>query len=124
MFEEISLDASVSVYKSILNIKTNATMKKEEFKQKTIEVINELADYITTLEDKTEEIADDAKEEYRERLEKLKGMKKDLSDKLEEYGLIADSKWDVVKESATNFFSAVSDAWKENFDKVAHSFKK
>ena len=58
-------------------------MKKEEFKQKTIDVINELADYISTLEDKAGEVAEEAKEEYRARLDKLKEMKENLSAKLE-----------------------------------------
>lgn len=99
-------------------------MKKEEFKQKTLDVVNELADYITKLEEKAGEIAEDAKEEYQERLENLKEIKNNLSAKLEEYEQVADSKWDIVKESATNFFASVADAWKENYGKVADSFKK
>ncbi|SFL25136.1 hypothetical protein SAMN05216357_11659 [Porphyromonadaceae bacterium KH3CP3RA] len=99
-------------------------MKKEEFKQKTYDVLNELADYITKLEDKAGEIAEDAKEEYRERLKNLKEIKNNLSAKLEEYEQVADSKWDVVKDSAVNFFASVADAWKENFGKVADAFKK
>ena len=99
-------------------------MKKDEFKQKTVDVINELADYITKLEEKAEELAEDAKEEYSERLDKLKEMKDNLSAKLAEYEQVADTKWDVVKESAGNFFTTVSDAWKENFDKIADAFRK
>ena len=99
-------------------------MKKDEFKQKTHDVLNELADYISKLEDKAGEIAEEAKEEYRERLENLKEIKNNLSVKLEEYEQIADSKWDVVKESAINFFASVADAWKENFGKVTDAFKK
>ena len=37
-------------------------MKKEEFKQKTYAVLEELSDYIAKLEDKAGEIAEDAKE--------------------------------------------------------------
>lgn len=99
-------------------------MKKEEFRQKTYEVVNELADYISKLEEKAGEIAEDAKEEYADRLEKLKEMKDNLSAKLEEYEQIADSKWDVVKESAGSFFTSVAGAWKENYDKVVDAFKK
>ncbi|RNC65728.1 hypothetical protein [Proteiniphilum sp. X52] len=99
-------------------------MKKEEFKQKTYDVLNELADYITKLEDKAGEIAEDAKEEYQARLENLKEIKNNLSAKLEEYEQVADSKWDVVKDSAISFFASVADAWKENFGKVAEAFKK
>jgi phage-related tail protein len=92
-------------------------MKKEEFKQKTRNILKELADCISKLED-------EAKEEYRERLENLKEIRNNLAAKLEEYELTADSKWDVVKESAANFFASVGDAWKENFGNVADAFKK
>lgn len=99
-------------------------MKKEEFKQKTHNVLDELADYISKLEEKAGDVAEDAKEEYRERLESLKEMKENLSSKIAEYEDIAETKWDIVKESAGNFFSAVSDAWKDNYSKVAEAFKK
>jgi hypothetical protein len=80
------------------------TMKKEEFKQKTNEVIDELAEAIS--------------------LNKLRALRDSLSSKLEEYDKVADSKWDVVKESAGNFFASVASAWKENFGKVSDAFKK
>jgi ElaB/YqjD/DUF883 family membrane-anchored ribosome-binding protein len=99
-------------------------MRKEEFKQKTHEVLDELSDYIARLEDKADDIAEDAKEEYREQLEKLRGIKENLSSKLDEFESVADGKWDVVKESAGNFFASVADSWKENFGKVAETFKK
>jgi len=99
-------------------------MGKEEFKQKTYDLLNELGDYITKLEDRAGDIADEAKEEYYERLKSLKEIRDNLSAKLEEYEQVADSKWDVVKESTGNFFASVGDAWKENFGKVADAFKK
>lgn len=99
-------------------------MKKEEFKQKTHDLLDELADFISKLDDKASEIADDAKEEYREHLETLKEIRNDLSSKLDEYEKVADTKWDVVKESAGSFFASVTEAWKENFGKVSDSFKK
>lgn len=99
-------------------------MKKEEFKQKTNDVLNELADYISGLEDKAGEIAEDAREGYRERLDNLKGIRDNLSSKLEEYENIADNKWDIVKESAVSFFATVSESWKENFGKIADTLKK
>ena len=99
-------------------------MKKEEFKQKTYAVLEELSDYIAKLEDKAGEIAEDAKEEYREQLEKLKGVKENLSSKLDEFENVSDSKWDVVRESAASFLATVSDAWKENYGKVADALKK
>jgi len=99
-------------------------MKKEEFKQKTRDVLDELTDYISKLEDKAGEIADDAQEEYRNQLDNLKGIRDNLSAKLDEYENIADSKWDVVKDSAGNFFASVAESWKENLGKVTDAFKK
>ena len=100
------------------------TMKKEEFKQKTNEVIDELAEAISKLEARAGEIAEDAREDYKEQLNKLRALRDSLSSKLEEYDKVADSKWDVVKESAGNFFASVASAWKENFGKVSEAFKK
>lgn len=99
-------------------------MKREEFKHKTRELLNELIDYISKLEDKAGEIADEARDAYRERIDYLKDVKDRLSSKLEEYENIADGKWDVVRDSAADFFVSVSDAWKENYAKVADAFKK
>jgi hypothetical protein len=99
-------------------------MKKEEFKQKAHDVLDELVEYIAKLENKAGEIAEDAKEEYREQLDNLKGIRDNLSTKLEEYESIADSKWDVIKESAGSFFASVGESWKENYTKVAEAFKK
>ena len=99
-------------------------MKKEEFKQKTRELLNELADYISGLEDRAGEIAEDAKEAYRERVDNLKDIRNNLSTKLEEYEDMADGKWEVIKESAADFFASVSESWKENFGKISDAFKK
>ncbi len=99
-------------------------MRKEEFKQKTYQVIDELAETISKLEARAGEIAEDAKEEYKEQLDRLRELRDSLSAKMEEYDKITDGKWDVVKESAGNFFATVADAWKENFGKVTDAFKK
>lgn len=99
-------------------------MKRDEFRQKTRKVLDELGDYIAELENKAGEITDEAKGEYYKRLEKLKEIKHNLSAKLEEYEQVADSRWDVVKESANSFFGSVAEAWKENYGKVADAFKK
>lgn len=111
-------------YTEIYHSKKSVIMRKEEFKRKTRDVLNELAEYIDRLESKAGEIAEDAKEEYQEQLLKLKDIRENLSNKLDEYEKIADTKWDVVKESAGNFFSSVGDAWKENYAKVSEAFKK
>lgn len=99
-------------------------MNKEEFKQKTRNLMNELTNSIIKLEDKAGEITDDARETYQEQLDNLKGIRDNLASKMEEYENIADSKWDVVKESAGNFFASVSESWKENFGNVTDAFKK
>lgn len=99
-------------------------MKKDEFKERTHKVLNELADYIEKLEIKANEIADDAKQEYREQLNRLKEIRDSLASKLKEYELLTDDKWGVLRESASDFFSTVSKSWKENYEKVADSFRK
>lgn len=99
-------------------------MKKEEFKQKTHKVLDDLVDHIEKLELKADEIADDAKEEYHKQLDNLKGIRDNLSSKLEEYEAIADSKWDIIKDSAGKFFETVSESWKDNFATVSEAFKK
>ena len=99
-------------------------MKKDEFKQKAYQVLNDLADYINKLDQKADEIADDAKEEYREQLDNLKGIRDNLASKLQEYENVADGKWEVIRESASDFFNTVSESWKENYEKVTDAFKK
>lgn len=99
-------------------------MRKEEFKQKMHQIVDELAARIDKLEQRADEIADDAKQEYREQLDNLKGIRDNLSSKLEEYESIADSKWEVVRESAGDFFTSVAEAWIENYERVANAFKK
>lgn len=99
-------------------------MKKAEFKQKAHDVLDELIEYIDKLESKAEEIADDAKEEYSQQLNNLKEIRDNLSGKLDEYEKVADTKWDVVKNSATEFFANVSEVWKESYTKIANTFKK
>lgn len=100
------------------------TMKKDEFKQKAYQVLNELADYIDKLDQKADDIADDAKEEYREQLDNLKGIRDNLTAKLREYEGVADSKWEVIRESAGDFFASVSEAWKDSYEKVSETFRK
>lgn len=99
-------------------------MKKDEFKQRAYQILDELAAYIDKLDQKADEIADDAKQEYREQLDNLKGIRDNLASKLKEYEAKADCKWDVIRDSADDFFSTVADSWKENFEKVAQAFRK
>lgn len=99
-------------------------MKKDEFKSKAKNVLDQVVDRISELEGKINYVAEDLKEEYFKQIENLRDIRDNLSSKLDKYDNIADNKWDVVKESASNFFSSVSEAWKENYDKVAEAFKK
>jgi F0F1-type ATP synthase membrane subunit b/b' len=99
-------------------------MKKEEFKNKAQSVLDELSSRIDEMETRANEIADDAKEEYYKQLDNLKELKSQLSTKLDEFDKIADSKWDVVKESAGEFFNSVSSDWKESYAKIVDAFKK
>lgn len=99
-------------------------MKKDEFIRKTHELIDELSEHIDNLELKADEIKDDAKAEYAEQIENMKNLRDKLSSKLGEYECIADTKWDVIKESAGNFFEDVVKSWKENFSNASEAFRK
>ena len=99
-------------------------MEKEEFKQKINGIIDELADRINELETKADTIKDNAKEEYAKQLDNLKELKDKLSTKMDEYETLGEGKWEVVKNSASEFLGAVSTAWKEGYAKVADAFKK
>ena len=99
-------------------------MKKDDFKQKTHELLDELKEFIDNMEQKADEIAEDAKEGYYAQLNNIKGIRDNLAAKLEEYEELSDTKWDVIKESAENFFESVADSWKKNFSRVTEAFKK
>lgn len=99
-------------------------MNKREFKKKSQEVLDELVEYIEKLESKADDIADDAKEEYEKQLKNLHEIKDNLTEKLSKYEEVTESKWSVVKDSASEFFANVSEAWKESYEKVADAFKK
>ncbi len=98
-------------------------MKKDDFKEKAYQIVNDLADRIDKLEEKANEIAEDKKEEYREQLDKLKETRDKLALKLKEYERLTEGKWSVIRESAGSFFSSVAEAWKENYRKVADAFR-
>lgn len=99
-------------------------MNNDNFKQKTHELLDELKEFINNLEKKADEIAEDAKEEYYEQLNNLKGIRDKLASKLEKYEGISDTKWDVIRDSAEDFFSTVADSMKKNFSRVTEAFKK
>lgn len=99
-------------------------MNKQEFKQRTQEILDQLDAKIDEMKQGVANIAEDAKEEYAEQIEKLKGLKNELSEKLGKFDDVTENKWDVVKESATSFFSKVGEAWKEDFERVRQAFKK
>ena len=99
-------------------------MNKQEFKQKTQEILDQLDAKIDEMKQGISNIAEDAKDEYAEQIEKQKSLKDELSEKLGKFDDVAENKWDVVKESAASFFSKVGEAWKEDFERVKQAFKK
>ncbi|NLX81870.1 MAG: hypothetical protein GXZ03_09955 [Proteiniphilum sp.] len=99
-------------------------MDKQEFKTNIQSLIDQLETRIDDLGDKIEDIADDVKDEYAGQIERMKKLKDDLVEKLEQYDLLSDSKWDVVKDSAASFMSKVAEAWREDFEKVKDAFSK
>ncbi len=102
---------------------TQVKMKKDDFKEKAYQIVNDLADRIDKLEAKANEIADDKKNEYQEQLDKLKETRDKLALKLKEYERLTEGKWNVIRESAGSFFGSVAEAWRENYRKVADAFR-
>ena len=98
-------------------------MKKEEFRQKAHSVLDEVMNHIAEMEKKANEVSEDMKHEYNQKIKRLKEIQHDLSKKLEDYETISESRWEVVKESFSDFLDKVNDAWKENYDKAKSAFK-
>lgn len=99
-------------------------MNKQEFKERTHKLLDQLEERIAEMKVDIANIAEDAKIEYAEQIEKLSSLRDDLAEKLNQFEAVADSKWDIIKEGASNFFEAVAEAWKENYAKVVNSFRK
>ncbi len=98
-------------------------MKNEEFRQKAHSVLDEVMNHIAEMEKKANEVSDDLKHEYNQKLKRLREIQHDLSEKLNDYETISESRWDVVKESFSDFLDKVNDAWKENYIKAKSAFK-
>lgn len=99
-------------------------MNKQEFKEKIHKVLDQLESRISEMKVDIANIAEDAKIEYAEQIEKLSSLRDDLADKLNQFDSVTDSKWSVIRESASSFFETVSDSWKDNYAKVVEAFKK
>ena len=99
-------------------------MKKEDFRQKAHSVLDEIINNIAEMEKKANEVSDDMKEEYNERIARLQEIKHDLTKKLEDYEGMTENRWDVVKESFEEFLVRVNKAWKVSYRKASSAFKK
>lgn len=99
-------------------------MKKEDFREKAHSVLDEIVDHIAEIEKKADKASDDMKKEYNQRLERLKEIKLDLTNKLEDYEGMTENRWDVVKESFEEFLVRVNKAWKVSYRKASSAFKK
>lgn len=99
-------------------------MKKEDFRQKAHSVLDEVINHIAELEKKVNDVSDDMKDEYNKKIERLKEIKLDLTKKLEDYESITESRWDVVKESFSEFLERVNKAWRDSYNKASSAFKK
>ncbi len=98
-------------------------MKKEEFRQKAHSVLDEVINHINEMEKKAGEVSDDLKHEYNQKLSKLKEIRNDLTAKLDDYEVLSENRWDVVKDSFSEFLEHVTVAWKESFNKAKSAFK-
>ncbi|NLZ96124.1 MAG: hypothetical protein GX921_09930 [Bacteroidales bacterium] len=99
-------------------------MKKEDFRQKAHSVLDEIVDHIAEIEKKADKASDDMKKEYSKKLERLKEIKLDLTKKLEDYEGMTESRWDVVKDSFSEFMDRVNKAWHDSYNKASSAFKK
>lgn len=98
-------------------------MKNEKFRQKAHSVLDEIMDHIAEMEKKANDVSDDVKHEYNQKLARLKEIQHDLSTKLNDYETITESRWEVVRESFSDFLDKVNDAWKDSYIKAKSAFK-
>ncbi len=98
-------------------------MKKEDFRQKAHSVLDEVINHIADMEKKANDVTDDLKDEYNKKLARLKEIKLDLTKKLDDYEGMTESRWDIVKESFSEFLDRVNKAWKDSYDKASSAFK-
>lgn len=98
-------------------------MKKEEFREKAHSVLDEVINHIIEMEKKANDVSDDLKDEYNKKLSRLKEIKLDLTAKLNEYEKMSESKWDIVKDSFSDFLDKVNKAWKDSYNKASSAFK-
>ena len=98
-------------------------MKKEEFKQKAHSILDEVINHIADMEKKANNVSEDLKDEYNKRLARLKEIKLDLTAKLTDYEDMTESRWDVVKDSFSDFLDKVNKAWKDSYNKASKAFK-
>ena len=98
-------------------------MKKEEFREKAHSVLDEVINHIIEMEKKANDVSDDLKDEYNKKLSRLKEIKLDLTAKLSEYENMSESKWDIVKDSFSDFLDKVNKAWKDSYNKATSAFK-
>ena len=98
-------------------------MKKEDFRQKAHSVLDEVINHIADMEKKANDVTDDLKDEYNKKLARLKEIKLDLTKKLDDYEGMTESRWDIVKESFSEFLERVNKAWKDSYDKASSAFK-
>lgn len=99
-------------------------MNKNEYKKSIEAILDQLEEKIDDLKKKVSSVSEDAKKEYNEHIEKLKGLQKDLTEKMGIFEDISQSKWDVVKESSSSFLSKVGVAWDEEVSKIKEAFSK
>ena len=99
-------------------------MKKEDFRQKAHSVLDEVIHHIAEMEKKANEVSGDLKDEYNKKLVRLQEIKLDLTQKLEDYEGMTESRWSIVKESFSEFLDKANKAWKDSYDKASSAFKK
>ncbi len=99
-------------------------MNMEDFKARTYKILDQLESRIAEMKVDITNIAEDAKIEYADQIEKLSRLRDDLAEKLAQFDSVTDSKWSVIRESASSFFKTVAESWKYNYAKIVDAFEK
>jgi malate synthase len=93
-------------------------MKKEEFKVKANQIIDDVSAKINLLKAKKDTAQGDAKAMYAESIKDLESKKTDLLAKYAKLETASEEKWEEVK----NAFSSASDSFKEGWLKIKSQF--
>jgi SMC interacting uncharacterized protein involved in chromosome segregation len=92
-----------------------STMSKKEFKENAKQTIDKIFSEIEVLENKKDQLTDQAKQEAEKMLSNLKTKKSELTEKYKAIETATDEKWSEAKDS----FTQSAGSFKEGLKKMA-----